>query len=98
MKRTISLLAFVILGTVPGCLACCKPGPVPGPVEPGNDATCETACARLEALGCEAAKPTPGGEECASVCANAQASGIVKWDLGCRTEASTCDAADDCEG
>lgn len=93
MNRALAILAFVVLGT-----ACCKVGPAPGPDGPSTGATCETACARLEALGCEAAKPTPGGEECAAVCENAQASGFVKWDLGCRTEAPTCDAADECEG
>lgn len=90
MKRTLVLLVLVLIS------GCPKPVPVP-PVPPIDGATCDTACDRLRELGCEAAQPTPAGESCEAVCENVQASGIVKFDLDCRSTAPSCDAIDACE-
>lgn len=86
MKHLIVLLPLFVAG-------CCAHVDNPT-VEP----TCADACARLTALGCEGAKPTPSGATCQQVCENAQSSGIITWDLKCVTEAGCCDAADACGG
>jgi len=65
------------------------------PVVGGAD--CSTACDRLRELGCEASQPTAKGASCETVCENVQASGIVEWDLTCRTAAASCEAVDECE-
>ena len=74
--------------------------PFPGPVNPTpiDGATCADVCAHMAELGCPSAQPTPAGVGCEEVCESVQASGIVKWDLGCRAAALTCGEADVCEG
>lgn len=56
---------------------------------------CERACANLDRLGCEEAKPTKKGTTCTEVCEDAAAEGI---DLGnrCTARAKTCDEARRC--
>lgn len=54
-------------------IACPPPPPPdppdnPDPVDPVEFATCEDACRHLGELGCDEAKPTPGGSECFEVC------------------------------
>lgn len=88
-------LALLLL-VLAGC-----PRPVPPPVPPGPAdaaaASCASMCARLADLGCPAAKPTPEGASCEKVCQNVQDSGLILWNLECRTRAPTCAAIDECE-
>lgn len=84
MKRALLLLLLL------GC-----PRPTPGPTPPSP--TCADVCKNYERLGCEAARPTARGATCAQVCENVQTSGIIRWNLGCRSAATTCAAADTCE-
>ena len=83
----------VLLVLLAGC-------PLPDPVEPTPvyGATCADVCAHAAELGCPSAEPTPDGASCEAVCESVQASGIVRWDLGCRAAARTCEDADVCEG
>lgn len=88
----------------------CTPAPVPptpdadassvdsGPTPPAPPAgpSCATWCARATVLGCAAAKPTPAGAPCVDVCANTL-DGPVSLNVACRTSASSCAAADECE-
>lgn len=60
-------------------------------------ATCASWCLHALALDCPAAKPTPKGASCVAVCDNVQDSGVVQWNLTCRSTAKSCAAADDCE-
>lgn len=93
--RAILVLALALTG--------CRPGSTPVPnldagitqVEAGA-ATCLQWCAHATSLGCDAAKPSPAGASCNDVCENAQA-GLLKWNLTCRANAASCDAADNCE-
>lgn len=71
--------------------------PLPPPVPPPGAATCQDFCTHLQKLGCEAAKPTPEGATCETVCLNIQNSGVIRWNLGCRTAALTCADIDKCE-
>ena len=89
----LTLVSGAILG---GC-SCTPPKP-PDPPPTPNGATCATACDRLRQLGCPEAKPTPEGGTCEAVCENVQSSGIIAWDLTCRTNAPSCAAVDGCEG
>lgn len=73
--------------------------PAPDPVEPKPtpvDATCRGYCGNARLLNCEAAQPTPGGASCEAVCENATQAG-VRWNLGCRSIALSCEAIDACE-
>lgn len=95
MRRLISIafgLAFLVLSVS------CVTTPVPPPVPPPGTPTCDTACARLEALGCPAAKPTPAGDPCQAVCANLEDSGIITYGVECVTKAESCAEADACGG
>lgn len=74
--------------------ACPQPRP---PQPPPGAATCETACKRLEQLGCAEAQPTPQGATCVDVCTHVQESGILTLDLECRTRAQSCEETDRCE-
>lgn len=60
-------------------------------------ATCADACARLVMLGCPAGQPTPRGASCEDVCRNVVESGVLAWNLACRSRAASCTAIDRCE-
>jgi hypothetical protein len=88
---------FVVILGVGGCHI--APAPVT-PVEPDPEQSafdCASACARLRELGCPEAENTAGGATCEQVCDNVQSSGIVSWDLACRSRAPSCPAVDLCE-
>jgi len=89
------LMAFAIVISLTGC-----PRPMPPPIPPtdadAGGATCETACARMQQLGCPAGRPTPRGAPCIEVCAAAEASGLISWNVACVTSANTCGASDHC--
>jgi hypothetical protein len=88
-----------------------KPTPQPEPPDPWNDAaldagptptpppvpgaSCADACARLTALGCPGAKPTPRGASCVEVCQNTLGS-PVSLQTDCIARASDCPAANAC--
>lgn len=85
--------------------ATCTPSPVPpapvpsvagaagaAPVTP-----CERACARLVALSCPEAQPTPAGASCAAVCGNVEDSGVASLRPTCVEAATSCDAARACQ-
>lgn len=79
-------------------LAALRCATTPAPTPAAGAATCETACAHLEQLGCSAAKPTPRGATCVEVCRNVEDSMIVDYGEACVTTAPTCAAADACGG
>jgi hypothetical protein len=72
------------------------PPPVPPTDADAGAATCETACARLQQLGCPSGKPTPKGAPCLEVCEHVQASGLIEWDLICIARAVSCGETDVC--
>ncbi len=97
MRLLTATIAVVALLLGPGC-----PPPPPEPPPPpspdgGVPATCESMCAHWAELECDVAEPTPGGASCAEVCENVQDSGIIEWDLECRSRVVTCPAIDRCE-
>ncbi len=75
-------------------------GTQPPPPTPDADAaaypSCATVCNHLRALRCPAGNATQEGHSCEDVCQNIQVSGVIKWDLGCRSTVPTCEAIDDC--
>lgn len=73
-----------------------SPPPTPPPVPTVEIASCESACARLRALGCPAGQDTPKGAPCERVCENIYASGIWSWDVDCISAATSCAGADAC--
>lgn len=77
-------------------VAACSAVPAPHP-RPEPTVTCVDVCARGVELGCAFALPTEGGASCVEVCENVQSSGIIEWDLACRSAASSCEAIDLCE-
>jgi hypothetical protein len=102
MGRTTVLAALALALTTWACPPSSVTPPPPDPEADGGGldaaepATCAGWCAHAAALGCAAAKPTPLGASCASVCQNAQDVG-VRWNLRCRSSAKSCSAADECE-
>ena len=96
MKSVALLVALAIV--TPGCpLGPAPPPPPPPDPTPYPDASCASWCTHAAALHCDAAKTTPHGATCEDVCSNVQKSGVVAWDLKCRTSAKTCESADLCE-
>ena len=67
------------------------------PTKRPTGATCADVCARGAALGCEYAKPSPGGVSCEAVCKDVVAGTDFVLDLECRAVASSCEAAERCE-
>lgn len=72
---------------------------------PETSSSCSSACGHLSAMGCEAAKPTPGPDgvvgtsddgTCTAVCLNVQRSGKVLYPFACVKKASSCEAVDNC--
>lgn len=92
--RAATLLALV--------LAACGPdvwtpaGPPPKERPPADAAGCPEACAHLAQLGCDEAKPTPGGATCLDVCVSVQRSEATALDIACVVSAATCSAANAC--
>jgi len=84
-------LVFAIVVALAGC-GTVKP-PHPEPVVDPTGATCASACARLEELGCSGGG---GGARCLAACENVQASGVFSYDVGCLSRAADCAAADAC--
>ncbi len=95
-----ALLAFIVSLPLSVAVAgCWSPGPPPQPPkpEPVEGATCASACDRFRELGCPEGEDTAGGGTCEEVCQNVQDSGIIEWDLECRTGVDACDQVDSCE-
>lgn len=100
------LLAGVLMTAYFGCWKPHPPEPTSEPDRPcegdcpkppTGDPSCETACTRARDLGCSWVKDTAEGGTCEAVCKNVQDSGIVKWNLACRTQATSCAEIDLCE-
>ena len=91
----VALFALFLLGCpiIPDPV---EPGPIPPEPRPSG-ASCTTMCDNMRELHCEAAKPTAGGASCEDVCENVQSSGIISWNLECRSSANTCEDVDNCE-
>jgi hypothetical protein len=58
--------------------------------------TCTTVCTNLKNRKCKGANKTVKGSACVDVCQNVQDSGILTWDLKCRSTQTTCAAIDAC--
>ncbi len=71
-------------------LSVCQSTPTPGP---SPQYSCDTACDRMKALGCEEGQDTQNGAECAEVCENSFRVGIkqFEWDLKATSTASSCE-------
>lgn len=82
-------LLFAIFFALAGC-GTVKP-PAPPPVVDPTGATCETACARIAALGC-----ADNATRCVPACENVQASGVFAYDVGCLARAVDCAAVSAC--
>lgn len=90
----VFLVCWVAACVLTGCNT---PNPPPPRVLPdGERATCGGMCAHLRALGCEEAEPTPEGDTCEAICANALAVPAARLDIACIQTAPTCDAAGEC--
>lgn len=96
MDKLVRYAKFTILGAVASVLACCTHfQPTPTPLPEGE--TCASACANATRLNCDFAEPTANGVTCEQVCTEAQATGLTKLNLKCRTQATSCEAAEACE-
>lgn len=100
----MGVVAGVLLAALMLLALGCHPLPPPAPIPPPDPTdpwdsriTCADVCRHEADLGCEAARPTAAGASCVEVCGNVQASGVVRWALGCRARAATCAAIDRCE-
>lgn len=89
-------LAIALLLTACGPDVWTPIAPPPRERPDADAATCPDACARLAALDCDEAKPTPGGATCERVCRNIQESGATALDLACVVRAASCAAANAC--
>jgi hypothetical protein len=91
MKRFIMAAAFAFA-------ACTHPIPNPPPPDSwdaSSPATCETVCAHWAALHCaEGAVPERCLGACSTVVSHPE---IVRWNLGCRANVSSCKQIDKCE-
>ena len=92
MKR-LRAMWFWCLAIPASCSGAC--GTVP-PVPTPAAYSCETYCAHAVDMGCDFAQTTSGGAGCVAVCQNVQDK-LVKWDLECRSTASTCERINACE-
>lgn len=88
-----SLAIFVLVLMLAAAMAGCRPPP-PKPL-PG--ATCGDVCRRLAELRCPGAGQTAEGATCIEVCESIIDSGLVPFDLACRSTAPSCEAMDRCE-
>jgi hypothetical protein len=79
-------------------LASCAPitpTPTPTPWPPDGGYSCATFCKRAGELGCPYADGTRSGTSCERVCLDVTQT--LRWDLACRTNATTCFEIDGCE-
>jgi len=94
--RHITAFALLLL-----FLTACPPQPPvepdPPPYNPDAAAACDTVCEHWRSLGCEEGDDSPGGEPCDAVCTRVQTSGIIEWNLPCRSAIESCDQIDSCE-
>jgi hypothetical protein len=84
----------------PDAVDATTPAPAPTPtVDASSNAgyTCTTVCTNLKNRKCPGANKTVKGSTCVDVCQNTQDSGIVSWDLKCRSTQTTCAAIDACQ-
>ncbi len=88
---------FRLLFVLPllGCPS--KPEPITPPNPTFEPGTCAGWCSHAAELHCEAAKPTPRGASCTTVCEHNETVGVSHFNLGCREKARSCAAADACE-
>jgi hypothetical protein len=83
------LIAFLALA--------CSTAPLPPvPPVPAGEASCATACRRMQDLRCPEGDNTPAGASCLNVCWNAEENGLT-LPVRCLTEARSCDAAERCQ-
>ena len=103
-KHWWALLAILTALVALACLGC-PPRPVGppdsqdgGPLLDPLDAaaTCGTACEHWRELGCPEGSGSPRAT-CEEVCDNIQRSGILAWDLDCRSRITSCSQLDQCE-
>lgn len=92
--RTAILLALALVACGPDVWT--PSGPPPKERPPADAADCPEACAHLAQLGCDEAKPTPGGATCLDVCVSVQQSEATALDLACVVRAESCAAANAC--
>jgi hypothetical protein len=86
----------------PDAVDATTPAPTPSPtptVDASSNAgyTCTSVCTNLKNRKCPGANKTVKGSTCVDVCQNTQDSGIVTWDLKCRSTQTTCAAIDACQ-
>lgn len=92
--RVAILLALALVACGPDVFT--PSGPPPKDRPPADAAGCPEACAHLAQLGCDEAKPIPGGATCLDVCVSVQQSEATALDLACVTRAPSCSAANAC--
>ncbi len=85
-------MRYLVLIAVLASLGCGHTKPVPTP----QTGTCAEVCEHGSAMGCTWATPTRNGVSCLEVCRNASDDGLLRWDLGCRARAVTCDVEAEC--
>jgi hypothetical protein len=92
-------LAAVVVVSIAAGVACGMLLALPGCMSwlparsPAADA-CEAACARLEALGCDAARLGPSGSTCEAACELVELSGRATLHPACVALATSCEEAD----
>lgn len=92
--RALMLLALALVACGPDVFT--PTGPPPKERPDADSAGCPEACAQLAQLGCDEAKPTPGGATCLDVCVSVQQSEATALDLACVVGAASCEAANAC--
>ena len=107
MKYLISVLIFCFLflyGCDPQQPVLPKPKPPVKTIddggtwedpEPGKD-VCESACNRLQKLGCEEGRPTKGGTPCYQVCKDNQLSEVTNLHPDCVATKHSCAQVQEC--
>lgn len=74
------------------------PAPTTVPAAASVDiALCPQVCTNYRNHHCPAGNPTDKGVPCETVCQEAIVTGLVRWNMACRTVAPSCDAAEACE-
>lgn len=65
--------------------------------DPARQYTCADVCKHGFDLNCPWAQPTPNGATCLDVCNNIQTSGVITWNLACKSTQPSCAAIDACK-
>jgi len=86
MRYLLSIITFL---AITGC--------PPEPMNPDPTADCGAMCEHWRSLDCKQAEPSPAGAGCEEICINVQSSGIISWNMACRTAVKACDEIDKCE-